>query len=361
MIVIHIGMPKAGSTTIQHFLRDNEEALRRLSIDYPMAGRENVDRQLHHGFIKNEMSGRSSSRIGAHDSMDRLIDGIATGGRDTVILSCETFFQQSQDAIARLMRMLSRATAEFRIILIIRDPIEALPSAYSQGAKYGSRTFDFDSFFSKRAGKHYRTNFEIAERWASIFGWQAMCVRLLDTATLVGGDLITDFMFSAGLEKQAEKLASLPRPPRANENPGWKTVEAIRAVFGGQSGLKKDHALLREALPRKRLERREFGLLAQEVAREFGWDKERGLYLTADQAIQLSDTFDCSLRLLNEKLSEKLPDPVRFQEREFVARRFLPDVSCIDPDELHAFYGEWGARLAIRQTDREVKNKPQPE
>ena len=39
MIVIHIGLKKSGSSSIQAFLKANEDALQGLSVDYPPTGR----------------------------------------------------------------------------------------------------------------------------------------------------------------------------------------------------------------------------------------------------------------------------------------------------------------------------------
>jgi hypothetical protein len=55
MIVIHIGFPKAGSTTIQTYLNTNQAALRGLSIDFPTLGLAN---RANHHTIAHELAGR---------------------------------------------------------------------------------------------------------------------------------------------------------------------------------------------------------------------------------------------------------------------------------------------------------------
>ena len=345
MIVIHIGMPKAGSTAIQQFLRDNDEALRRLSIDYPAVGRENVDDRLKHGDIKGQISGPNKHRKKKSDSIYDLIEHIRTGDCETTILSSEGFIRSPQEGIADLRDRLSEVDSKFRIILVIRHLLDSLPSAYAQQVKFGGRTDDFDSFFSQRMERGNLTHFTIAERWASVFGWTAISVRLLSAASLIGGDLITDFLFSSGLNADAPELTALSRPPRANESPGWKTLEATKAVFGGRSGLSPDHPLIKANLPTKRLERRAFGSLAAEVGGKFGWEMDRGLYMTRAQAVSCVETFNLWTNQLNGHLVDKLPPPLKLEERGFVERPFLPDVSHIEAGELQTFYDEWGARL----------------
>ena len=47
MLYLHIGFHKAGSTTLQTFLRDNAAALAAAGVDYPEIGRE-PDAIAHH-------------------------------------------------------------------------------------------------------------------------------------------------------------------------------------------------------------------------------------------------------------------------------------------------------------------------
>lgn len=352
MIVIHIGTPKAGSTTIQHFLRDNDDALRDLSIDYPMIGREHVEGHLKHGGLKHEVKSRRRESRRSNNKLEALAEHIGEGQFRTTILSTEGFSQFNERQVIALERALSRTTSDYRIILIIRDLVDAIPSSYAELNKYRFRTDDFDSFFKVRINREDRSQLAIAERWANVFGWDAMAVRLLDPAALIDGDLLADFLASSGLDKDDPQLTALPRPPRANQSPGWRSIEAIRAVFGGRSGLPEDHALIREPLPTRREDRKQFGSIAEAVAHEMGWDKDKGLYMTLAQATACWETFGSTIKLLNENIKQKLPAPAPLEQRGFVERPFLPDVSHIDPGELRTFYDEWGSRLEARRQVR---------
>jgi len=207
---------------------------------------------------------------------------------------------------------------------------------------------DFDAFFQDRLSYEGLSIFHIAQRWASVFGWENLNVRPLDRAALVGGDLITDFMSLCGLDEAEAQLASLKRLPRANESPGWKTTEAIRAYYGDRTGLAGDHPLTRTAVPKRRRDRQTFRAVAEEVGAEMGWSEERGLYMTRAQAARCVSTYASWVESLNEHLSVKLPHPLSLEERDFVERPFLPDASHIDPGELRQFYDTWGERWAAR-------------
>ena len=355
MIVIHIGMPKAGSTTIQHFLRDNDAALRELSIDYPVVGREHPNFNLNHRNFANGLLERENRIHKKSSSMADLIAYISESKYNTTILSSEELFRATEPSIIRARELLSSIGQEFRLILIIRDPSDRLPSAYAQGVRFGASTDDFDTFFEFRSANDKVDQFKIAERWAKVFGWSAIRVRLLSPPALRGGDLIEDFMASAGLDPDSPELTALPRPARANESPGWKTLEAVRAFFGGRSALQQGHPLLRMDAPKTPRKRRRFGSAAEESALELGWPEDKGRYLTRAQAASCADAYALTVRQLNEYLEYTLPVPLGSTERDFVERSFLPDVTRIDPAELNSFYDAWGARLDEGRNEHKLK------
>ncbi|MEO7026938.1 MAG: hypothetical protein ABI056_05225 [Caulobacteraceae bacterium] len=345
MIVIHIGMPKAGSTTLQQFLKANDEALREMSIDYPRAGREHPTHNLNHRNFANGILERNRRILERSGSLDDIVRYLGDNEYASTILSSEELFRAGEPAIRRAQALLAPIGREIRIILIIRDPRERLPSAYAQRVRFGVSADDFDTFFKFRAVNDEVDQFKVAERWAKVFGWPAIRVRLLSPPALRGGDLITDFLASAGLDPDAPELAALPRPPRANESPGWKTLEGVRAYFGGLSGLRDDHPLMRMESPDTPQKRKIFGFAAEAIGRELGWHEDKGLYLTDEQAALCADNHASTIQMLNEHLVELLPTSSGVEECEFVGRPFLPDVSKIDGAELQAFYDGWSASL----------------
>ena len=207
VIVVHIGLKKSGSASIQSFLSANEDSLRGLGVDYPRLGRSK--RKAHHQFA-NEIQGRRKFDAGA-GTLSQLGDyWRGTSGR-VMILSSEMFEECETAEAARLRDILGRGQDAFRIVLVLRDLVELMPSSYAQKVKYGLKTYNFDSFFNERIG-HRRVNyFETASRWAEAFGWESMQIRLLDPRYLLNGDLIDDFMNLIGLEPSSAITGRLER------------------------------------------------------------------------------------------------------------------------------------------------------
>jgi hypothetical protein len=359
MLVIHIGLPKAGSATLQTFLTTNEAALRRNSIDYVKlgryVGRESIERSIsaHHNFA-NELKDRKSLFRPEVGSIGELSDYIGDAPFETMIVSSEMFENCTSANVNRFRDVLSTSDQPVLIVMIVRDFTNVVPSSYAQKIKRGFNTYDFDTFFDNRVSQERADYFNTANSWAEGFGWENMRVRLLDSSHLVNGNLIDDFLASIGVGADDPEIRSLPRQERVNESSGWKTLEATRALFSGRHGLEVHHPLSMfvaggagglEKRNLRRADGKRFEKVAVDVADRKGW-KDRGRYLTRLQAQRCLDIYENSLRRLNEALPQPLPPAVGLDERGFVERGFLPDVTHIEPSELRAFYDEAWSELS---------------
>ncbi len=139
-----------------------------------------------------------------------------------------------------------------RRALILRDLIDLVPSSYAQMVKTGRKTHDFDLFFIRRLRERRMNYAETAGRWAEVFGWEALRVRLLDRVHLLNGDLIDDFLAILDVDPASREARGLKRPARANVTPGWRVVEALRALYAGQADLEPETPVGRRRAARTR-------------------------------------------------------------------------------------------------------------
>jgi hypothetical protein len=350
MIVIHIGLPKAGSTTIQKFMSANETALRELSVDYPPIGRLNSG--AHHN-IASELKGKAEKFRPDAGRVSDLVTCLRETPYNTTVLSSESLWLNNAEVIRRFAARLADAGKPIRIIMVIRNSVDFAPSTYAQKVRHGGKTYDFDAYFNRRQGRDGFNVFGAASRWADAFGWDALIVRALDPAMLVDGDLISDFLTQVGLDPRAPAVRDLPRQPRANISPGWRTLEAVRALFAGHSGLDLGHPLRRlvtDDMPDSRKTR--IGRAGAVVGGELGWNLDRGRYLTLEQAQNLHDIYVRVLDALNERLPTKFPTPASLEASGFVAREFLPDASHIPAAELKRFYDSVAVLVDTAEQER---------
>ena len=335
MIVIHIGLKKAGSTSIQAFLNDNEDALRRQSVDFAQIGRRGKS-TAHHNFAREIITALRKFNA-AYGTLSELAEYWRNAPAQTLVITSELFEEGEVEQIAVLKETLARAreNEEFRIVLVLRELLDLMPSSYAQKVKYGVKTHDFDAFFEERMQARRINYFETAKRWADVFGWESLRLRLLDRKYLVNGELIDDFMSLCGLDPGSEVVELAKRTGQVNASPGWKVLEATRALFDGRHRLNPDRRI---GIKMKLKEKQQLGRLLMQAGNKRGWNDDRGYYLTRDQAQKCLDIFRTNIDAFNAHLSEPLPMPPDLDARGFHEREFLPDADCIPSRELRDFY-----------------------
>jgi hypothetical protein len=346
-LVVHIGLKKSGSASIQNFLLANEKVLRGLSIDYTLVGRQarKADKvgapslTGHHNFVKEIMGRRKfESRSGTVADLGRYA---ATTKHEIVIVSSEMFEGCEPRHVATFHEQLGDTGRRPQIVLVIRELMSLLRSSYAQKVRYGIKTHDFDTFYDERIAEVRVDYFATAKAWADVFGWENLSVRLLDRQYLANGDLVDDFLLTAGVKIDDVRIRKTRRLGAVNESSGWKIIEATRALYENKHGLEAEHDLARfAASAQSHFDKKELELAAIEVGDRFGWLGDKGLYLRRDHAQRAFDQFAASIAQLNAWLPDPLPAPPDLAARGFVERQFLPSAEQIPSAELRGFYDQ---------------------
>lgn len=233
-LIIHIGAPKTGTTSLQDFLTEHAETLEAHGVVYPAIGRSS--RGKHHD-LKSEVRGAraDAGRTPAWQALHELRKSRPT---HRIVISEESFYYLEPSAIARLPDMIGGGPVT--VLVYFRDYASHVVSLYAQGMKLaraleegeglgtkaGNELLDFDAFFERYMAKP--SHFDIISRWAAVFGWPAIQVRPFQRDLLVGGDIVADLLSVMGLS-----LADLGVTPtrEVNSAPGWKSLETLRAVW----------------------------------------------------------------------------------------------------------------------------------
>ncbi len=343
MIIVHIGLRKAGSTSIQMFLTKNAEALRGLSIEYPLIGRQALIRHLN---LSHEIRGQAGFDPSAGTVSDLKAHWRAADAR-VLMVSAEQLEECETAEALRFAELKREADEPILIFMIIRDLVDLMPSSYAQMVKLGGRTYSFDNFFKRRMRFRRVDYFATAQRWADAFGWESLQVRLLDRRHLLNGDLIDELLNTAGLDPADERARGLHRTTVANTAPGWRVLEATRALYTGRHDLPEDHPLA-DATSHTRERREELCRHAYRIGARLGWNDDRGQYMTRKQAQTSLDAYAAAIDALNTKLTVKLPTPLDLDQRSFVERDAAPDSGLIPVAELRAFYDQLGGPVLNR-------------
>ena len=200
-LIIHIGMHKTGSTSIQRFLSRNRLALRMAGVLYPESCGADGRREPKHNALFTAISheadhgaphpvlGPSTNQI---EAMATRIDASRAG---TAILSAEGFSGE-KPAFAKALAPLGEQF-NTRIIAFLRRPDEWVESFYRQmilsDEVREARTLE--AFLACPATRAHVDYCQILDWWAQTFGEKA--VRALPYRADSGRDLLRAFLAAA--------------------------------------------------------------------------------------------------------------------------------------------------------------------
>lgn len=195
-VVLHIGSPKTGSTSIQETLALATREGDLPGINYPLSLFRGMN--VNHRFIEalyrrqgrltRVFRGNYKNRTGrlrrdVADFRKNLYESIA--GSDRTIISAENLCGFNQAEISALKEdMLSHGVDDFLVLLYMRKPASTYLSAMQQQIK---RSWYIKSPVEYR--NHFRRNIE---NWEAVFPGK-LVVRPFDRALLYNNDVIDDF------------------------------------------------------------------------------------------------------------------------------------------------------------------------
>jgi hypothetical protein len=331
MIIVHIGMHKAGSTALQSLLAQHAERLKALGVLYPVTGRGL--RRAHHDLSRSLLSGSPSSAEGLWNLLREEL-GPKPGH---AIISSEGFENVKPELLASALSGL-----DVKIICYTRPPVYRIPSAYSQDTKFGFNVDDFDTYFD-HIRPFTRAKWQYADlfmNWAQAFGISNFRARCLHS--LVGRrGLLEDCLglVNISLAELAGKDAQLLDE---NNSPSWQTVEMLRVIHKGarvdlSAKQKRDSARIWK-------ESRLLYETAELIGTRLGWS-DRGKYLNSQQIDRLTASYDDQLI----RISEIGVDSIMSSAIGSVEpREFMPEPSCISPQQQATFLAEVASKMLRR-------------
>jgi hypothetical protein len=221
-VIIHGGMPKTGSTSIQDTLGANRSALAERGIVYPelLRARQSQSHWQLCAFDSEEMRERLGLlRVkdlpagwdrAVIDTLERVLGEAGRLGQ-TVILSDEGMADPARrEGLERLRDLIEGHGGDIAVLVYARPPVELFGSLLQQHLKNLSRARDMgppDWVSPHPAG---------LEQFEAVFGAERTHLRLYARGLLAQGDVVADFAAWVGRVAGAE----LPLPERvAAANP----------------------------------------------------------------------------------------------------------------------------------------------
>ncbi|HEX2590790.1 MAG TPA: hypothetical protein VHL34_04820 [Rhizomicrobium sp.] len=195
-LVLHIGVKKTGSTTLQQFLSKNRPNLREQNAVYLRSPGKIVGGKFFELFQAREPDRTKVDNFTA--AFRREILGCEDTGVRVAIASDEALCEMRRDSAVALQQFLSSFFKEVEIVVYLRRQDEAMASHYSTSLRGGgTRLVPLpEEPDLKLKTLHYEQMLEV---WASAFGESWVRPRLYDRKELIDGDLLRDFLTVCGL------------------------------------------------------------------------------------------------------------------------------------------------------------------
>lgn len=213
-VLLHIGLEKTGSTSIQFALARSRERLAAAGRLYPRsAGRFSHVKLYCYASqgpldeIKGQLGLRGPEELAAFRAgLEReLAEEAARSGAGELLLSnehCSSRLLQAEE-LARLKALLDGLGDETRVLVYLRPQWDLLASHYSTYVKTGgTRPLEFPGEKALAGQYDFRA---VIERWQAVFGAEAVTVRRYAAEGAAGGDTLDDFAAVAGLEGLLER------------------------------------------------------------------------------------------------------------------------------------------------------------
>ena len=233
-LILHLGMGKTGTSSIQFFLRDNRERLAELGVLFPR-----TPGGARHGrlglYTKSGEELANAPEWGRQKQSDpkefrkvfrrRLFSEIERSGLSRLLLSDEILFGSSVPALRRLRRFTDRIAESVRLVAYLRRQDDHMVSRYQQGVKIG-RVLRLSEWSQEDMTSLYDYHSRLRAH-EQLLAPDQLVVRRFEPTSFVDGSLFQDFLEAAGIAARAEDLAPVKN---RNESLDAESVEFLRLV-----------------------------------------------------------------------------------------------------------------------------------
>lgn len=232
-LILHIGTAKTGTTSIQHFLSENREALASRGFFVPSflgVGPNHrwlpllaQDELTVDGFTRRQGLDLSPERLRERRAAMRmeLQQTAATTDEATWIISSEQLQSRLKAVdLLRLRGLLEPLFSEIRVLVYLRQPLPTAISAWSTRIRSGRGT---PTLPSPQSCENLCDHATTLRQWQQVFGHSKLVVRLFPPSQRSGGSLLEDFSACTGIGD----LSGLALPSHANPSLSFPAIKVL--------------------------------------------------------------------------------------------------------------------------------------
>ena len=202
--VLHIGTEKTGTTLLQHWLYENQKALREQGVclfDFYQNNRR-IPAYFHGGLD----DWAKEKKIKTLKEKQRFFRGFlqqletefaqASNNADVFVISSEHLHSRlrTHEEVFPLYEFLSKNFEATKVVCYFRNQFDVAVSLYSTVLKFGD-TATLEHFIEGATPENYYYNYKkIADLWSGIFGKDFCDFRIYDPDRFIANDIRRDFL-----------------------------------------------------------------------------------------------------------------------------------------------------------------------
>ena len=241
-IYIHIGRPKVGSTSLQHFLWGARDALLEQGILYPQSAMHH--KASHHlAFVLDPDSSehQRSVKLDPEGTYRKILEEAEESDASTIVASSENLFLIEP----KLVKPLIPRDWEAKIVCYVRRQDEVLASSYIQELKTGQIAKGTDIHEYARDGLRLSLlDYELVlDKWSVQFGKKNMIVRPFE-AEHMRTTIAEDFLSVAGADTSVFDFTDT----RLNSSPARDVLDFLSLINEAPGIQENQRFRLREPL-----------------------------------------------------------------------------------------------------------------
>lgn len=178
--IVHIGVNKTGTSSLQSAFHGHRARLTARGIVYPDIG---IDLAAHHN-LSRVVKGARPAAVGLPEDWPAAFAAVVGDAR-LCVLSSEDFATIPDPApLARIC-----PPGQTRIVVYVREHVAHAASWYQQAVQSQNLTMSLRDFAERGVADYCG----LVDRWAAVYGAEAVILRHYDRAQLVAGDVVADF------------------------------------------------------------------------------------------------------------------------------------------------------------------------
>lgn len=218
-LVVHVGMPKAGSSSIQYMMHRLSPALERAGVYVPATARS---WGAHQSLVLPPGHWRHRPHLGGWADLEREVRRCSA---PLCVISSEHFTGSLEGFLGagRVRAMARAARREVRVVGYVRPQYALLESIYTEDVKSGATCAPFDAYLEACTRLHRFDYDAVFRRWRKAFGIR-LSVYPLEAARMPEG-VVAHFLALLDARHLIPDAAALPR---RNERIGAKHLEVLR-------------------------------------------------------------------------------------------------------------------------------------